>query len=440
MTIRRLITLAILVSSGPVLLYLFHGTAGGFFAADDFQWLTGARDGSWRDIFAIGDGARFYRPVVRLWFVGAVSACGPSSSCYHLLHLGLHALNGLLLFTLTFLVSRDRFISSTATLLFLVIPGYVEAVQWVCAATEVLSTLFMLLTAILTLLAADTRRPGLWWLAAACALVALFAHESGIAALLLVPCLLWLTGRRDVVRIGRLWPFAAVGAVFVLAVALANWRNPLLTTGDYRLGPHMVGHALDYIASLYVGPHAARGYVTSVAALLAVAALGTTPARVGLMWMFVTMLPFLGFLSGVTSRYQYAPAMGFAVMLAALFAALLAALERRTSRLAAAVVVGLCVIFTAGRFAGFTGEAIRDRLAWFAAYRAYADTFRAQHPALPEDGHVTAPAPQHPDVKPEYIQPMLRWIYQRADLTVTIAPGRSTRGQGSGATPPARAE
>ena len=369
-----------------------------------------------------------------------MSTCGPSSSCYHLLQLGLHVLNGLLLFTLTFLVSRDRFISSTATLLFLVIPGYVEAVQWVCAATEVLSALFMLLTAILTLLAADTRRPGLWWLAAACALVAVFAHESGIAALLLVPCLLWLTGRRDMVRIGRLWPFAAVGAVFVLAVALANWRNPLLTTGDYRLGPHMVRHALDYVASLYVGPRAARGYVTSVAALLAVAALGSTPARVGLMWMFVTMLPFLGFLSGVTSRYQYTPAMGFALMLAALFAALLATLERRTSRLAAAVIVGLCVIFTTGRFVGFTGEAIRDRLAWFAAYRAYADTFRAQHPALPEDGHVTAPAPQHPDVRPEYIQPMLRWIYHRADLTVTIAPGPSTRGESSGATPPARAE
>ena len=135
-----------------------------------------------------------------------MSACGPSSSCYHLLHLGLHALNGLLLFTLTFLVSRDRFISSTATLLFLVIPGYVEAVQWVCAATEVLSALFMLLTAILALLAAETRRPGPWWLAAACAPVALFAREQE-SRLLLVPCLLWLTGRGDMVRIDRLWPF-----------------------------------------------------------------------------------------------------------------------------------------------------------------------------------------------------------------------------------------
>jgi hypothetical protein len=429
--VRRLLTFAILACSGPVLLYLVHGTAGAFFAADDFQWLTGARDGSWADILAIGDGARFYRPVVRLWFVGAVSACGPSSSCYHLLHLGLHALNGLLLFALTFLVGRNRFTAAAATVVFMVMPGYVEAVLWVCAATEVLSATFILLTAILTLRAADTRRPGLWWLSAACAALAVFAHESGVAALLLVPCLLVLTGRRDMLRARRLWPFAAVGAIFVLAVALANWRNPLLTTGDYRPGPHMVRHALDYVASLYVGPRAAVGYVTSVAAMIAVVAGGSAPARIGLVWMFVTMLPFLGFLSGVTSRYQYAPAMGFAITVAALFTALLTALGRRAGRPPAAAVVALCMVLTVGRFAGFTGEAIRDRLAWFDAYRAYADAYRAEHPVLPDDGHLTAPAPQHPNVMPEYIQPMLRWVYRRGDLVVTVASGRPpARGSG----------
>ena len=420
MKVSRLTALALLVVSGPILLYLFHGTAGGFFAADDFQWLTSARDGDWSAILSIGDGARFYRPVVRLWFVGAVTACGQSSSCYHLLHLGLHALNGLLLFALTFMVSRSAFLSATATLLFMVIPGYVEAVQWVCAATEVLGALFMLLTAILTLRAADGRQPAVWYLAAACALLAVFAHESGIAALPLVPCLLWLTGRRDLIRAGTLWPFALVGAVFTLAVVLANWRNPLLTTGDYRLGPHMLRHAFDYVASLYVGPRTAGGYIASAAALLAVAIMGSVTARVGLMWMLVTMIPFLGFLSGVTSRYQYAPAMGFAVVLAALFAALTHTLERRSNRPVAAVVVAFCVIFTAGRFARFTGEAIRDRLAWFDAYRAYADAFRAQHPALPQGTEITAPAPQQPDVRPEYVQPMLRWIYQRPDLIVNV--------------------
>ena len=157
-----------------------------------------------------------------------------------------------------------------------------------------LSALFMLLTAILTLLAADTRRSGLWWLAAACALVALFAHESGIAALLLAPCLLWLTGRRDKVRIGRLWPFGrrrclrAGGRACELAQSAADHgRLPARTAHGWpraRLHRQLVRR-----------PARGEGLCHSVAALLAVAALGTTPARVGLMWMFVTMLPFLGF-------------------------------------------------------------------------------------------------------------------------------------------------
>jgi len=418
---RRLALVAALVIGGPILLYLVNGTAGGFFAADDFQWLTTARDGSWADVLAIGDGARFYRPVVRLWFVGAVAACGPASPCYHLLHLGLHALCGLLLFTLTFLISRDRLTTGIATLLFMVMPGYVEAVLWVCAATEVVSALFMLAATVLVMRAADTQRTAQWWMAAGAALLAVFAHESGVATLLLVPGLLWLTGRRPHLRVGTLWPFAAVGILFVLAVAFANWRNPLLTTGDYRLGPHMVPHALDYVASLYVGPHAARGYIASSLALLAIAAFGSMPARAGLWWMVATMLPFLGFLSGITSRYQYAPAMGFAMMLGAVLAALTRGLERRTgSRVAAALVAGVCLTIAAGRFSRFTVEAVGDRLEWFEEYRAYADAFRARNPTLPATSAIAAPAPQHGDVRPEFIQPMLRWIYHRPDLIVTV--------------------
>lgn len=423
--------IAALVVGGPILLYLANGTAGGFFAADDFQWLTTARDGSWADVLAIGDGARFYRPVVRLWFVGAVATCGASSSCYHLLHLGLHALCGVLLFTLTLLISRDWLATALATLLFMVIPGYVEAVLWVCAATEVVSALFMLVTAILVLSAADTQRTAVWWMAVASAMLAVFAHESGVAVLLLIPGLLWLTGRRAQLRVGTLWPFATVGVLFVLAVAFANWRNPLLTAGDYRLGSHMIGHAFDYVASLYVGPHAARGYIASTIALAAVAALGSMPARAGLWWMLAAMLPFLGFLSGITSRYQYAPAMGFAMMLGALLAAMTRVMERRSgSRMAAVLLLGAVMVIAVGRFSRFTIEAIGDRLRWFEEHRAYADAFRAQHPTLPATSAIVAPAPLQGDVRPEYIQPMLRWIYQRPDLIVTVEgvrPGQPQR-------------
>ena len=80
----------------------------------------------------------------------------------------------------------------------------------------------------------------------------------------------------------------------------------------------MIRNALDYLVSLYIGPHAAIGYVTMALAVSAVVAVGPSSARLGAAWMLLAMLPFLGFVSGTTSRYLYAPTMGFAWMIAGL--------------------------------------------------------------------------------------------------------------------------
>ena len=108
-------------------------------------------------------------------------------------------------------------------------------------------------------------------------------------------------------------------------------------------------------------------------------------------------------------------------MLGALLAAMTRATARRSgSRLAAALLLGVVLIIAVGRFSRFTVEAIDDRLRWFEDHRTYADEYRAQHPTLPATSTIVAPAPRQGDVRPEYIQPMLRWIYQRPDLIVTV--------------------
>ena len=361
--------LALVVVGAPLVFYVARGAAGGFFAADDFHFLTTARDGSWDHIFQIGDGARFYRPVVQFWFAGAVRVCGQTAPCFHLLHLAAHGLAGALLFALVYYVSRDRLLSSLTTVVFMVSPGYAEAVLWVSCATEVLSALFLLATVLLCMRAADTQRRRTWMLAAASALGAVFSHEAGTALFLLVPAF-WLTGRRRSIRVANLWPFGVVGLLFALALVLANWRNPLLTEGDYRFGLHMVRNGLDYLVSLYIGPHAATGYVTMALAVSAVAAVGPSSARLGATWMILTMIPFLGFVSGTTSRYLYAPTMGFAWMVAGLLVTLGDWIERRSGgeRLAA-VTVGTLSAFIVIRFSVFTIEAIQDRLDWFDAYK-----------------------------------------------------------------------
>ena len=422
-TLAHLRLLALVSVGAPLLFYLARGAAGGFFAADDFHFLTGARDGAWDHIFEIGDGARFYRPVVQLWFVGAVTVCGQTASCYHLLHLAAHGVAGGLLFALTYYIGRDRVLSSLTTILFMVSPGYAEAVLWISCATEVLSALFLLATVLLCLRAADTQQRRTWILAAASALCAVFSHESGTALFLLVPAFLWLTSRQRSIRVVNLWPFALVGMLFVLMLVLANWRNPVLTAGEYKFGPHMIRNALDYLVSLYIGRHAVTGYVTVTLGLAAVAAAGPSSARLGAAWMMLTMMPFLGFVSGNSSRYLYAPTMGFAWMVAGLLVALREWVARRSrhKRLAAVIVVTLSA-FIVIRFGVFTTEAIQERLDWFEAYKAYATAFERMHPEARGLREITAPYPEHPNVRVMSIEPLLRWTLESSDLIVHVEP------------------
>ena len=234
-SLSSLLLLALIVVGTPLLFYVARGAAGGFFAADDFHFLTTARDGSWDHIFAIGDGDRFYRPVVQFWFAGAVRVCGQTAPCFHLLHLAAHGLAGALLFTLVYYVNRDRVLASLTTVVFMVSPGHAEAVLWVSCATEVLSAVFLLATVLLCLRAADTSSVAPGCSQAPQPSGAVFSHEAGTALFLLVPAFLWLTGRGRSIRIANLWPFAVVGLSFAVALVLANWRNPLLTEGDLQV-------------------------------------------------------------------------------------------------------------------------------------------------------------------------------------------------------------
>jgi hypothetical protein len=415
--------LALVAVGAPIVFYCARGAAGGFLAADDFHFLTTARDRSWQHIFAIGDGARFYRPVVHLWFTGAVGACGQTTSCFHLLHLAAHAVAGGLLFALVYRVSRCRLLSFLTTLVFMVSPGYAEAVLWISCATEVLSSMFLLATVLLCLIAADTHQRHLWTVAAASALGAVFSHEAGIAVFALVPAFLWLTGRQHELRVVNLWPFGVVGLLFGGALVVANWSNPLLTEGNYRLGLHMLRNALDYLVSLYIGPHSATGYVIVALAVTAVAVAGPTPAPLGAAWMILSMLPFLGFVSGTTSRYLYAPTMGFAWMVAGLLVALGAWIEHRfASTRLAAVTVGTLSAFIVIRFCLFTTEAIQDRLDWFEAYKIYASDFERAHPDARRADEIRAPYPEHPNVRVESLEALLRWTLQSPDLIVKVQP------------------
>ncbi|MCA1563326.1 MAG: hypothetical protein LC804_24760 [Acidobacteria bacterium] len=403
---------------GPaVALYLAAGVTGGFLAAEDFQWLTTARDQPPDHLFAFA--GHFYRPVVRLWFAGAVRVCGDSTACYHLLNVAIHAVNGLLLFAVTKALTPRPAVAALATASFLVAPGYVETVVWIACLPELLATALFLTTALLVLQVWNRPNAARWWIAAATAMLAVFAHESAVTVLAVLPLVGWITRRHLPENLRRVAvPFLLAVLIFLTTAIVSNRSNPVFTESHYRPGAHMIIHALDYMVSMYVGPHIWPAYVFAVLSVGAIITAGPTLARAGVIWMLLTMVPYLGFTWGNVSRYQYLPTIGFAWIVAGLIAALHDRLAVRWAT-PARVGVSLLSAFIIVRFAIFTAKGVKERLDWMEAYRTYAHAISRD--SRPADGvTLLVPTPQDPRVEADYIQPMLRWTLHAPALEVRV--------------------
>lgn len=404
----------------PLALYLASGLLNGFLAADDFGWLTTARDGDWQNLFTFGGYDHFYRPVIRLWFAGAVRVCGDSSACYHSLNLSVHAANTLLFAVLSTMVTRDRWFAVLAAAIFAVSPGYVEAVAWVSAVTELLSTLFVLATAICALKVSTARTSTLWYVAATTALLALFAHEAAVSLFLIVPLVFLMAGRLESLRPRAIWPFAVVAALFAAVVVIANQRDTIVTQDHYALGSHAIGHAQDYLVSMYVGPHRFSGRVFVVVAVGLITWLGPPMARAGIMWIIAALLPFVFFTAGNASRYLYLPTMGFGWVMAALLLALRSEMSRRLPARVATVTAAVLAVAVIVRLSIFTSKAIAERVDWMNAYREYAMTVVDLQSTAAATGELVVPRPTDPRVDVASIQPMLRWTRHSPELAVAF--------------------
>jgi hypothetical protein len=421
-TFRRSHSYAILgaIVVVPAILYIASGILHGFLEADDFGWLTTARDQTWHHIFSFGSYDHFYRPVIRAWFVGAVRICHDSAACYHALNLSVHLINTILFAALSIAMTRDAVFSSLAALVFAISPGDVEAVAWVSAITEVLSTLFLLTAALLVLHATMRRWATAGYAAALAAMLALFAHEASAVLFALIPFLLWRAGRLGEIRTGHVWTFAAVGAIFLTAIIAANHRNVIFTEGHYTVGVHMIRQGLDYLVSMYVGPHRWTGRLFVAIAAATILVFGPQMSRAGIVWVVIALIPFLGFTTGNASRYLYLPTMGFGWVVAGL---LLAAHRRLAALASHRVATGVVTVIAAigiGRFCVFTSKAIASHNESFAVYREYAQMVSDRQLYKPGASEIQVPAPSDANYDRASIQPMLRWVLKEPHLIVKV--------------------
>jgi hypothetical protein len=404
-------------------LYVASGTLGAYLARDDFQWLNDARDLGVRHAFVLSGRSHFYRPVVEAWWVGATHVCGASTGCYHLLALLLHITNGILLLFLSARVFGRRDLALTSAAIFVFIPSYVEVVLWVCAVTTAFGVMWYLVTlhfALTVVRHPDSRRA--YWACVASAAAALYSHEAMVTLFATIPLVAWAARatRRPTSR--EMVPFAVLAAALATTTVIANRRNYVFEERHYVPGTHAIGHAVDYLRAIYVGSGTAVELTIVAACAVVIATRGNRAARAGLLWMIVTITPYLWFTWGNVGRYTYLPSMGFTWILAGAIVALRDAVDRRfPSRPSVGVAVAtVLVALVAGRYAAFAQRAIKGEVRWMEGYREYADRVVPMLPPGATD--VVVPLPDDPRVEEPYVAPLLAWRTNRRGLEVRFTP------------------
>lgn len=423
---RRYLPIVVILAA---VAFVYRAAPAGYFFEDDFQWLASRPAFHPLQLFDIDLFDHFYRPVIELYFWAGLPLFGGSPRLFHVANVVLHALNAIVLFMLARLMSgRVRF-AFLASLFFAVMPGYVEAIAWVSALAEAVVSLFGCLSIYWWLRFRGSGRVTHAALAAVCFGLALLSHESAVVLLAIIGLadLAFATAWREMHSL-RGWtrlvrdyaPFLVLAAGYLAIDLTINSRSYLVDEGHYRFGSHAIRNVFEYIVSLYVGKRnlASFGAIALVVVLLLVR--GTPRVRFAIGWMLFGILPFAFFTFGVTSRYQYLAAMGFALLLADgvewLDRVLTTRLADRTRR----AVVSLAAAAIAIRFMVFASEGVENftkRTEW---WRGMGERIRAEHAGVPRGGEVAisrALAEQHGFL---YLEALVRWELKDPSIRVVL--------------------
>jgi hypothetical protein len=413
------------IATVAVLVYRQAMTAGLF--EDDFQWLVTRLTFQPSDVVHVTRFDHFYRPLIELYFWGGIRAFDGAPAAFHILSIGVHAANGLLVYAIAQAVTRNGLTAFVAGLTFVVLPAYVDAVAWVGAVAEPLVTLFGGISIVLLAryVRGRSRLNHAGSLAAFAA--ALLTHESGVTFLPLLVAIGLLvprgSGRPGLRNHAVLYlPYLVLFAVYGAIDLSVNHRNYLVQEGHYRIGLHAVTNILDYVVALYVGKHNAGSYAAIAAVTVVLLWRGAFPVRFATGWIFITLLPFALFTWGNTSRYAYTPAAGFAMLIGLAAAAIHKRMPAAMPRAARLALMSFLVAGIDARFWFFSHVAVANFVDRASAYRVYTRALRLQYPEEPANRIIRLPAPDENRVHASYVRALAQWEYRDPDLRVDFVP------------------
>jgi hypothetical protein len=417
----------ILVAAAAV---VYRAAAFAYFFDDDFSWLVGTWAFQRGQLVDFAHMTHFYRPVIDLYFAIATPLFGGSPTLFHLANIGLHAANGLLLFALARSISGSNAYGFLTALFFVVQPGDVHAIAWVSALAEAIGALFGCL-AILWFLKYRRTGRSIWRvLSAAVFLLALLTHESSVMFLPLLLLADWAFVSGDSAagadlktwpsRLRAYAPYAVLTAAYLAIDLQINSRNYVVTEGHYGIGGHVVLNALEYIVALYVGRHDVANYLLIAVGITLLLVRGSRRVVFATAWLLLTLLPFVFFTWGNTSRYLYLPSMGFSMLVADGVMQLDRLLASRLARTPRTVAVALIVAAVAVRFTVFAVANVRIFAAEAEDYRRYITLFKQVHGDLPSHSRVPYDPRATAAHPPKFLNNLIQWEYR--DPTIELVP------------------
>lgn len=204
----------------------------GFFSDDPtghFRWME---DRSLVTLFVSASGYQFYRPLTfALWKLVYALLGEYNPAGFHLLNLLFHALSAALVWALGYVLTRRRTYAMLAGLLFACFPFSYEAVAYAGALFHPLITSLVLITLLLYHESKRRQSTALFWAAHVVSVLALFAHENGVIAPVLIlgwEFVDWIRGRPFN---RRAWTFLLESGLFFglwLVIPRAPRQGPLL--------------------------------------------------------------------------------------------------------------------------------------------------------------------------------------------------------------------
>jgi hypothetical protein len=412
-------------------LALYFPATSAWFYEDDLQWLAGTLTFAPTDLLNLSTQRHFFRPVISLYFWAATPLFDGSPVLFHWANSVLHAANGLLVFLLARAMRFGARWSFFAALFFVSMPAYVEAIAWVSALAEPVTTFFGLISVYALLRAGWDGSRGWKALSVAAFFMALITHESAVVLLPLLVLADWAFGSAHAAvrvplladipaKIRRFAPYVVPLAAYLIVDLSVNQRSYLVEQGHYGPGFHAVRNLLAYVVTLYVGERTLPSFVVTAAVLIALLLWGTPRVRFATAWILLTILPFSFFTWSNTSRYAYTPAAGMAFLLVEALAWLDGRLAGRTRPPVRLAVTTLLAAFVAVRFMLFAVDNITSFARRTEPYRQLAQELKRTYPQRSAGTPVEVDRRTADALQFRYVEALAQWTFRDPALRVEV--------------------